>query len=185
MPGRADGCGHGYQASQSQHQLPRPPSVLVIDDSDDDAQGEGSGQPSSAQDAMHEPMDRYSHHSQEPMQSIESVNDDDGNWDLPYARGNRDAEDTPEDQHGSLYDDAEVQTRALLHLPEVDIPEGERLETPRGLTCDLLPHQRVGLTWLVRQEQDPNKKGSILAGKAILNPHLIPQSSLYLIFANS
>lgn len=57
------------------------------------------------------------------------------------------------------------QTRALLELPEVDIPESQRSKTPRGLSCELLPHQRVGLTWLIRQEEDANKKGSILAGK--------------------
>lgn len=110
-------------------------------------------------------MDQDARHSQEPLQSIESDENEDNNRYIERARENGDVQDLPEDQHAVPHDDARGQTNALLHLPEVDIPEGERLETPRGLTCELLPHQRVGLTWLIRQEQDPNKRGSILAGK--------------------
>lgn len=151
----------------------------MIDDSEDDAQDENSRQPSLAQEALHEPMNQRLHHSQEPLQSVESVEDDNGNWYLQHARGDHDAEDIPDDQQESLRNDVRDQTRALLLLPEVNIPEDERLPTPRALTCNLLPHQRVGLTWLIRQEQDPNKRGSILAGRAtLINLPPLPQVSL-------
>lgn len=165
MPIGGDSHCHSRQGGRPQHQLDRSFSVLVIDDSDSDAQDKISAQPSFTQQARDEPLHQGARHSQEPMRSVESAEDDDGNRHIQRARGNSDVQDMLEDQHELPHDDARGQTNALLHLPEVNIPEGERLETPRGLTCELLPHQRVGLTWLIRQEQDPSKRGSILAGK--------------------
>lgn len=182
MPIEGDGHGHCQRGSRPQHQLGRSFSVLVIDDSDSDAQDGIILRPSATQQAMNEPMDWDANYSQAPLQSIESDENEDDNWNIQRTRGNGDAQDVPEDQHQVPHDDARGQTNALLHLPEVNIPEGERLETPRGLNCELLPHQRVGLTWLIRQEQDPNKRGSILAGKETSD--LVPYSSLCIFFAN-
>ncbi|KAH9895410.1 SNF2 family N-terminal domain-containing protein [Xylariomycetidae sp. FL2044] len=50
----------------------------------------------------------------------------------------------------------------LFDLPPVEIPPEQRQPTPGAMTCKLLPHQRVGLTWLMKQEAS-TRKGSILA----------------------
>jgi hypothetical protein len=54
----------------------------------------------------------------------------------------------------------------LLVLPDIDIPPRLRKETPRQMaeSCKLMEHQKVCLTWLVRQEEDKHKKGGLLAG---------------------
>lgn len=54
----------------------------------------------------------------------------------------------------------------LLALPPVSIPPGQRERTPYQMACMLMEHQKVCLTWLVQQEDDPNKKGGLLAGKS-------------------
>lgn len=157
--------------------------MLVIDDSDSDAKDGIIPQLPFTQQAENEPLHQDARHMQEPLQSVEADVADDDNEYIQRARGYSDHEDMPEEQAEVPPDDARGQTNALLRLPEVNIPEDERLETPRGLTCELLPHQRVGLTWLIRQEQDPNKRGSILAGKETSDYVLC--SPLCMIFANS
>lgn len=52
--------------------------------------------------------------------------------------------------------------RNLLDVPEVDIPVGDRQREPAALQNKLMPHQHVGLTWLINQEKSPHK-GGILA----------------------
>ncbi|KAI0134083.1 SNF2 family N-terminal domain-containing protein [Xylariales sp. AK1849] len=52
--------------------------------------------------------------------------------------------------------------KKLLVFPPIDIPKQERHKQPIALAPKLLPHQRVGLTWLIKQEED-NHKGGILA----------------------
>ncbi|KAH8671190.1 SNF2 family N-terminal domain-containing protein [Xylariales sp. PMI_506] len=50
----------------------------------------------------------------------------------------------------------------LLDLPPIIVPKEDRQKTPAALLCKLLPHQRIGLTWLMEQEES-NRKGGILA----------------------
>ncbi|KAK7999055.1 hypothetical protein PG991_014730 [Apiospora marii] len=50
----------------------------------------------------------------------------------------------------------------LLSVNEHEIAPADRLETPLQMSCELMPHQRVGLTWLVKQEKS-NRKGALLA----------------------
>jgi SNF2-related domain len=45
---------------------------------------------------------------------------------------------------------------------EDEMPESERMHTPETMAAQLLPHQRVGLSWMMKQEQSSNK-GGILA----------------------
>jgi len=52
--------------------------------------------------------------------------------------------------------------RKLFDMPEVDVPVWDRRREPMALKMKLMPHQRVGLTWLIKQEQSPHK-GGILA----------------------
>ncbi|KAJ2972505.1 hypothetical protein NUW58_g9172 [Xylaria curta] len=52
--------------------------------------------------------------------------------------------------------------RNLLDVPDVDIPEWDRQMAPIALNKRLMPHQHVGLTWLINQEKSAHK-GSILA----------------------
>ncbi|KAI0392361.1 hypothetical protein F5Y17DRAFT_436767 [Xylariaceae sp. FL0594] len=50
----------------------------------------------------------------------------------------------------------------LFEMPVAEIPPSERRKEPAALKKRLMPHQRVGLTWLIRQEQS-KLKGGILA----------------------
>ncbi|KAJ8122734.1 hypothetical protein O1611_g9771 [Lasiodiplodia mahajangana] len=52
--------------------------------------------------------------------------------------------------------------RNLLDVPDVDIPIWNRQREPAALEKKLMPHQRVGLTWLINQEKSTHK-GGILA----------------------
>lgn len=56
--------------------------------------------------------------------------------------------------------------RALTNLPEVNIEPADRLQTPAAMTCELMPHQKLCLTWLVRQEESESR-GGLLAGRQI------------------
>lgn len=77
-----------------------------------------------------------------------------GDWDqfLRYAQRMKDEE------KGSQQEDIQK----LLSLPEIDIPPDERKNTPAAMSCKLLEHQKVCLTWLMEQE-DSHKKGGLLA----------------------
>ncbi|KAJ1672501.1 hypothetical protein EV182_007050, partial [Spiromyces aspiralis] len=60
----------------------------------------------------------------------------------------------------------------------VHIPPEERLDTPPGMNVQLLEHQRVGLTWMVRQERTNGLRGGALAddmglGKTVMTISLI------------
>ncbi|KAI1737704.1 hypothetical protein F4680DRAFT_427661 [Xylaria scruposa] len=52
--------------------------------------------------------------------------------------------------------------RNLLDVPAVEIPVWDRQREPIALNRKLMPHQHVGLTWLLNQEKSPIK-GGILA----------------------
>ncbi|KAF2972382.1 hypothetical protein GQX73_g1123 [Xylaria multiplex] len=61
------------------------------------------------------------------------------------------------------YDEKEREAiRNLLDVPDVDIPIWNRQREPNALRSKLMPHQHVGLTWLINQEESPHK-GGILA----------------------
>ncbi|KAI0534692.1 hypothetical protein GGR58DRAFT_481935 [Xylaria digitata] len=61
------------------------------------------------------------------------------------------------------YDEEEREAiRKLLDVPDVDIPIWNRQREPNALRNKLMPHQHVGLTWLINQEESPHK-GGILA----------------------
>ncbi|KAI1101828.1 SNF2 family N-terminal domain-containing protein [Jackrogersella minutella] len=51
----------------------------------------------------------------------------------------------------------------LLSLPDIDIAPEQRKGTPNAMSCTLMDHQKVCLTWLTEQEKDPNKRGGLLA----------------------
>ncbi|KAI1800388.1 SNF2 family N-terminal domain-containing protein [Daldinia bambusicola] len=51
----------------------------------------------------------------------------------------------------------------LLSMPEIDIPPEQRQGTPAAMSCTLMEHQKVCLTWLIQQEEDVHKRGGILA----------------------
>lgn len=61
----------------------------------------------------------------------------------------------------------------LLLLPEIDIPPEQRKKTPRQMSCELMEHQKVCLTWLIQQEQDNHKRGGLLAGMPALGYEVI------------
>ncbi|TRX91404.1 hypothetical protein FHL15_007628 [Xylaria flabelliformis] len=52
--------------------------------------------------------------------------------------------------------------RDLLNVPAMEIPVWDRQREPIALNRKLMPHQHVGLTWLLNQEKSP-LKGGILA----------------------
>lgn len=59
----------------------------------------------------------------------------------------------------------------LLVLSEVNIPPHQRKQTPQQMLCALTEHQKIGLTWLLEQEKDRQKKGGLLAGWLYSAPH--------------
>ncbi len=63
---------------------------------------------------------------------------------------------------GSSFEDDKKLQKLLdnIQLNE-EVPEKDRASTPKGMTIQLLPHQRIGLTWLSRMEE--TSKGGILA----------------------
>lgn len=63
-------------------------------------------------------------------------------------------------QDDSTRDDVEN----LLVLSELNIPPHKRKQTPKQMSCALTEHQKIGLTWLLEQEMDRQKKGGLLAG---------------------
>ncbi|KAL1873175.1 hypothetical protein Daus18300_003994 [Diaporthe australafricana] len=80
----------------------------------------------------------------------------------PSHASKNDADQSPDAQQ--LQDDGhrdDIQN--LLVLSEVDIPPHLRKQTPTQMSCTLMEHQKIGLTWLIEQEMDPKKKGGLLA----------------------
>ncbi|KAF3907715.1 hypothetical protein AA313_de0208224 [Arthrobotrys entomopaga] len=64
----------------------------------------------------------------------------------------------------SLADDDEQVSKLLQHLADDAENAGpkDRLQTPKELNIELMEHQKIGLTWLAKQEESGNK-GGILA----------------------
>lgn len=80
-------------------------------------------------------------------------------------RESSDESSTKMKSHGTNDEDAQQDVRSLLVVPSIDIPPHERVQSPAQLKFPLYDYQRVCLTWLIRQEQDDKKMGSILAGE--------------------
>ncbi|KAI1660707.1 SNF2 family N-terminal domain-containing protein [Daldinia decipiens] len=57
----------------------------------------------------------------------------------------------------------EKEIQNFLTMPEIDISPEQRKSTPASMSCTLMEHQKVCLTWLIQQEEDIHKKGGILA----------------------
>ncbi|KAI0109821.1 SNF2 family N-terminal domain-containing protein [Daldinia grandis] len=57
----------------------------------------------------------------------------------------------------------EKEIQNFLTMPEIDISPEQRKSTPASMSCTLMEHQKVCLTWLIQQEEDVHKKGGILA----------------------
>ncbi|KAI0852732.1 SNF2 family N-terminal domain-containing protein [Daldinia vernicosa] len=57
----------------------------------------------------------------------------------------------------------EKELQNFLTMPEIDISPEQRMSTPASMSCTLMEHQKVCLTWLIQQEEDVHKKGGILA----------------------
>ncbi|KAK6340413.1 hypothetical protein TWF730_002171 [Orbilia blumenaviensis] len=72
--------------------------------------------------------------------------------------------DTPyNDMRYQARDEQEDVKRILEHLSDdAENDSSDRLQTPPELSVKLMKHQRIGLTWLVKQEES-NNKGGILA----------------------
>ncbi|KAI0477367.1 SNF2 family N-terminal domain-containing protein [Xylariaceae sp. FL0804] len=51
--------------------------------------------------------------------------------------------------------------------PDEDLPEELRANTPPAMSCTLLPYQRVGLTWLKKQEESSHKGGILADGMGL------------------
>lgn len=69
--------------------------------------------------------------------------------------------------------EAQQEVQSLLAIPLIDIPPRERKQTPAQLQYPLYEYQKVCLTWLIQQEEDNTKRGSILAGKGFLSSYFI------------
>ncbi|OTB00375.1 hypothetical protein M426DRAFT_26607 [Hypoxylon sp. CI-4A] len=53
--------------------------------------------------------------------------------------------------------------RQLLKMPAIKLRPEQRRNTPVAMACKLMEHQKVCLTWLMDQEEFPEKRGGILA----------------------
>ncbi|KAI1267760.1 hypothetical protein F5Y18DRAFT_310085 [Xylariaceae sp. FL1019] len=80
---------------------------------------------------------------------------------LPALSSDASTSTTPS-QETEDSDIQEIPEPPQLDTPRGNIPENERLPSPAALSKPLMPHQRIALTWLVRQEKGPHK-GAILA----------------------
>ncbi|KAI2464098.1 SNF2 family N-terminal domain-containing protein [Annulohypoxylon bovei var. microspora] len=98
----------------------------------------------------------------QPHQYLDEYNDDDyDNHEAALGRGHDLAHDP---MH--MRDPQERERQAVQHLlllPDIDIPPEQRKATPHAMSCTLMDHQKVCLTWLMEQEDDPNKRGGLLA----------------------
>lgn len=126
---------------------------------------------------------RQSHAPQTTPQTAPRVADDNGNnnpRNYDGADTDRDSEDDDNDSRhdgdgDAIYDlNSQVpfpkedsqhkEIQKLLSMPEIDIPPEQRKNTPAAMSCKLMAHQRVSLTWMTQQEEDQHKKGGLLAG---------------------
>ncbi|KAL8387424.1 hypothetical protein RB595_009912 [Gaeumannomyces hyphopodioides] len=66
---------------------------------------------------------------------------------------------------GSHAEREEEQIRNLLQScrPDIELQDSEQEATPEALKFPLFPHQRLALKWMMGMEEDPRKKGGILA----------------------
>ncbi|XXG99387.1 G protein-coupled receptor gpr1 [Hypoxylon texense] len=105
-------------------------------------------------------------------------NNNSRNYDGASTDGDDDGDDSDgsyDDGDGAIYDpngpsafsmlkdSQHKEIQKLLSMPEIDIAPGQRKNTPAAMSCKLLPHQRVSLTWMTQQELDQHKKGGLLA----------------------
>ncbi|KAI1775418.1 hypothetical protein F4818DRAFT_441514 [Hypoxylon cercidicola] len=90
--------------------------------------------------------------------------DDDSQYDgddgAMYGAMHRANSDVP---FPALKDSQHKEIQKLLSMPEIDIPKELRKNTPAAMSCELFEHQRISLTWMRQQEEDPVKKGGLLA----------------------
>lgn len=78
-------------------------------------------------------------------------------------------------------------TEHLLALEPFSVPPEKRAKTPRQMAVSLMEHQKVCLTWLMQQEDDPLKKGGILAGttdRISASLTLSTNAAMLIIFSN-
>ncbi|KAI0161836.1 SNF2 family N-terminal domain-containing protein [Hypoxylon sp. FL1284] len=53
--------------------------------------------------------------------------------------------------------------KLITSMPDIEIAKDRRRHTPAAMNCQLMPHQRICLTWMRQQEEDENKNGGLLA----------------------
>lgn len=85
----------------------------------------------------------------------------------PYDPKNKDLVDRYLERVDYLTHDPTRTTAEIKSLlenirPDEDLPEEDREETPEAMTYKLMPHQKLGLTWMRKMEEGSNK-GGILA----------------------
>lgn len=77
----------------------------------------------------------------------------------------------PANNNHRLQNEVDQEVRALLSLPPINIPPNQRMSTPQQMSCQLMEHQKVGLSWLLGQEEDKSKMGGLLAGMLQFGSH--------------
>ncbi|KAK8079289.1 hypothetical protein PG994_003096 [Apiospora phragmitis] len=88
--------------------------------------------------------------------------DDDVAWQRYVASQGQDPEDMMLRDPASSQANVRANLQNFLSVPEHEIAREKRLDTPMQMSCQLMEHQRVGLTWLVKQEKGV-MKGGLLA----------------------
>ncbi|KAI1763291.1 SNF2 family N-terminal domain-containing protein [Hypoxylon sp. FL1150] len=87
--------------------------------------------------------------------------DEDGIKYGPMYDARRDAMDFVADVEPDESQRKEIQK--LLTMPEIEVPKEQRKNTPAAMSCKLMEHQKVSLSWMIKQEEDQHKKGGLLA----------------------
>lgn len=84
---------------------------------------------------------------------------------FPEDNGDDDSDSYGDSAEWSIQDDSDEMKKIIelfASIPDIDVPPEDCKKAPNAMAVDLMPHQRVGLTWLMEQE-DSARNGGILA----------------------
>lgn len=161
------------QPSGTNHQV----DMVILSDDEDDGTLFGSPSPSS----IHSKSETRGRVQNSTMTNVDNsdvitISDDDDEDDESSLFGGPCSDDDSKDSiFGDPASDDEISDASLK---QEQTPRG--VDTPDAMSCVLMPHQRIGLEWLLKHENGTDK-GGVLADDMGLGKTI---QALALIFAN-